>query len=467
MDPILNYQMKEVLRQEKQKNMIRGGAKLNDLQEVGTLLDEVQVNRLINQEQNMARYFKQEVLPLTNFEASVDFNLDKYIEDVKTSIQGVIDQFLQGTRSFNFRTIESSYNVLVSYLKNYVEYSKLSTRLKAQIQNKMVSIATLLEQILLSIKINQSNKIILNEIKENILNNNYQPVNIKTVVEYNKIQSGKVSDNIAELKNDYYTLAQDIQNYISLGNIYPSFKKRFDILNIKIKSLEDKINKASNSIDIEKMSNEVTKLEDQFVQFREEHNLQFPQSMTVTGPIKMPGIDPIIASTLGPGFIGEDEMEEIDAGVLETKDGEEISTIPKEELITQITGNIDRLNGLNNEEQFKTYNTERGRKGIGKYLNTIIINPARADYNRYVNQSKIYISDAQEAKLRSVNIENLDRKDKEYSKFNSKMTQLVGVFQNLLDELNKAVTASGKPRNKKKQPKIIGGKMLKFKKYIF
>lgn len=117
------------------------------------------------------------------------FNIDKYFEELKLSIQSIIDNYISGNKINNASKPISIYNVMVSYLKNYTKSHLMSQRDKAMIEDKFDELKPMLKQAVdIGIKYKFSDIALLEQLLENIEDRHYIEIKLtaKQIKDFNE-----------------------------------------------------------------------------------------------------------------------------------------------------------------------------------------------------------------------------------------------------------------------------------------
>lgn len=117
------------------------------------------------------------------------FNIDKYFEELKLSIQSIIDNYISGNKINNASKPISIYNVMVSYLKNFTKSHLMSQRDKAMIEDKFDELKPILKQAVdIGIKYKFSDIALLEQLLENIEDRHYIEIKLtaKQIKDFNE-----------------------------------------------------------------------------------------------------------------------------------------------------------------------------------------------------------------------------------------------------------------------------------------
>ena len=148
--------------------------------------DDLRVNRVVlNREFARAKmYDTDEIKPPSYLEELVSWNIDKQLSTLQEALQNIIDNAIQHTQSISNEDINRvgiAYNLLVSYITNFVRSHPLNQRDKGLLDGKFLELQPLLNQLrqILSnpqaynVEVSAQNTRVLDHIEQQVRDSNY------------------------------------------------------------------------------------------------------------------------------------------------------------------------------------------------------------------------------------------------------------------------------------------------------
>jgi hypothetical protein len=142
------------------------------------------------------------------------FNIEKYFDDFRDDVQGVIDDYLAGKRMTNSGRMILSFNLLVNYIKNFARSAGINQKERASLQDKFDSIKPLIQQVVdIATKEEFNDLVQLLALYDNVSGYNYNE--IKLSPEVAKAYADKIANyEKPETIDEYIIKIENLFDYI-------------------------------------------------------------------------------------------------------------------------------------------------------------------------------------------------------------------------------------------------------------
>ena len=154
--------------------------------QIREILDEdLRVNRVVlNREFARAKMYDTELKPPSRLEELVSWNIDKQLSNLQEALQNIIDNAIHHTQSISNEDINRvgiAYNMLVSYITNFVRNHPLNQRDRGVLDGKFLELEPLINQLrqilnnpqAYNVEVSAPNIRVLDHIEQQIKDSNY------------------------------------------------------------------------------------------------------------------------------------------------------------------------------------------------------------------------------------------------------------------------------------------------------